>query len=89
MSTKLMPIERKHFNLLHKDIPAVLQSGVWLPEVKSLFSRTLVLQLKALLVREPWLIDFLSSPSCCRKLLWILKEFLLWLFCDCDVWEKR
>lgn len=44
--------KKQHFNLLHKESPAVLQAGVWLPEVNLLFTGTLVLELKALMVRE-------------------------------------
>lgn len=45
-------IQKKHFHLLNKDSAVMLQAEVWLPEVSLLFTATLVLELKALMVRE-------------------------------------
>lgn len=46
------PSSTNIFNLPNKDSPAVLHAGAWLPEVNSIFTGTLVLELKALMVRE-------------------------------------
>lgn len=72
-----MPIQNQHFNFLHKDSTAVLQAGVFLPEVNSLFYWDSGTWAEGLDGERAQLIDFLSTPCCCStKLLQNLKKNL-------------